>query len=143
MPYRYYPRTNSESFESILMKTGFGSGLGRQKGPMCKPNTNERLDWASPLLAIQETFYKRGIRLNPGIDPATTGFVHSYTTNEVTTKASKQQLISLVGGDKGGVSKAGRSAMINYEIPNDESGWICIYINWIQRKRKSRSHFQI
>lgn len=92
-------------------------GLGRQKGPMCKPNTNDELDWASPLLAIQETFYKRGIRLNPGVDPATTGFVHSYTTNEITTKArSKQQLISLVGGNQGGVNKAGRSAMINYEI---------------------------
>ena len=92
-------------------------GLGRQKGPMCKPNTNNRLDWASPLLAIQETFYKKGITLNPGVEPATTGFVHSYTTNEITTKArSKQQLVSLVGGNKGGINKAGRSAMINYEI---------------------------
>ena len=92
-------------------------GAGRQKAPMCKTNTNQRLDWASPLLAIQETFYKKGIRLNPGVDPATTGFVHSYTTNEVTTKArSKQQLISLIGGNKGDVNKAGRSAMINYEI---------------------------
>mgnify|MGYP004311757627 CR=1 FL=1 len=90
---------------------------GRQKGPMCKPNTNERLNWTSPLLAIQETFYKKGIRLNPGVDPESTGFVHSYTTNEIITKArSKQQLISLIGGNKGGVNKAGRSAMINYEI---------------------------
>ena len=43
--------------------------------------------------------------------------MHSYTTNEITTKArSKQQLVSLVGGNKGGINKAGRSAMINYEI---------------------------
>ena len=34
-------------------------GAGRQKGPMCKPNTNEHLNWVSPLLAIQETFYKK------------------------------------------------------------------------------------
>ena len=68
---------------------------------MCKPNTNERLNWASPLLAIQETFYKKGIRLNPGVDPESTGFVHSYTTNEIITKArSKQQLVSLLAETK-------------------------------------------
>ena len=78
-------------------------GAGRQKGPMCKPNTNQSLDWRSPLLAIRETFYKKGIRLNPGVDPESTGFVHSYTTNEIITKArSKQQLVSLIGGNKGG-----------------------------------------
>ena len=92
-------------------------GPGRQKAPMCKPNTNQSLDWLSPHRAIQQTFYQKGIRLNPGVEPTTTGFVHSYTTNEIsTTGTSRQQLISLVGGDKGGVNKAGRSAMVNLQI---------------------------
>ena len=92
-------------------------GAGRQKAPMCKPNTNQALDWLSPHRAIQQTFYQKGIQLNPGVDPATTGFVHSYTTNEIiTTGTSRQQLISLIGGEKAGVNKAGRSAMINLQI---------------------------
>ena len=80
-------------------------------------NTNQALDWLSPHRAIQQTFYQKGIQLNPGVEPATTGFVHSYTTNEIiTTGTSRQQLISLIGGDKKGVNKAGRSAMINLQI---------------------------
>ena len=84
---------------------------------MCKPNTNQALNWLAPHLAIQKIFYKEGIKLNPGVKPAATGFVHSYTTNEViTTGTSRQQLISLIGGENGGVNKAGRSAMINMQI---------------------------
>ena len=92
-------------------------GAGRQKAPMCKPNTNQALNWLAPHRAIQQTFYQQGIKLNPGVEPSTTGFVHSYSTNEIiTTGTSRQQLVSLVGGDNGGVNKAGRSAMINLQI---------------------------
>ena len=119
-------------------------GPGRQKGPMCRPNRNEPLDWASPLLAIQETFYNKGIRLNPGVDPATTGFVHSYTSIEIWQARSKQQLVSLVGGNKGGVSKAGRSAMINYEIARtmNQAGFAFISAGY-NGKEKNQSHYQI
>ena len=92
-------------------------GAGRQKAPMCKPNTNQALNWLAPHRAIQQTFYQQGIKLNPGVEPAATGFVHSYTTNEIiTTGTSRQQLVSLIGGNDGGVNKAGRSAMINLQI---------------------------
>ena len=92
-------------------------GAGRQKAPMCKPNTNQALNWLEPHRAIQQTFYQQGIKLNPGVEPAATGFVHSYTTNEIiTTGTSRQQLVSLIGGNDGGVNKAGRSAMINLQI---------------------------
>ena len=92
-------------------------GAGRQKAPMCKPNTNQALNWLAPHRAIQQTFYQQGIKLNPGVEPGATGFVHSYTTNEIiTTGTSRQQLVSLIGGDNGGVNKAGRSAMINLQI---------------------------
>ena len=92
-------------------------GAGRQKAPMCKPNTNQALDWLSPHKAIQQTFYQKGIKLNPGVEPSATGFVHSYSTNEIiTTGTSRQQLISLIGGEKNGVNKAGRTAMVNLQI---------------------------
>ena len=93
---------------------------GAVRRRLCKPNTNNDLQWAYPLTAIRNTFYVDGIRLNPGVDPPATGFAHSYTTNEIiTTGTSRQQLVSLIGGDGGAndkVNKAGRSTMINYQI---------------------------
>ena len=89
-------------------------GPGRQKAPMCKPNTNQALDWTSPQRAIQQTFYGNGIQLNTSVQPSTTGFVHSYTANEITTTGTaKQQVATLIGGSKSKSSQAGRTAMIN------------------------------
>ena len=36
-------------------------GAGRQKAPMCKPNTNQALNWLYPHKAIRDTFYDKGI----------------------------------------------------------------------------------
>jgi len=114
-------------------------GAGRQKAPMCKPNTNQALNWLYPHKAIRDTFFDKGIKLNQDVDPTTTGFVHSYTTNEIiTTGTSRQQLISLIGGDKGGVNKAGRSAMINYQIARtmSEAGFAFISAGYNGNERE-------
>ena len=110
-------RCSRKSINSILGRRCLETRCWSSESTNVQPNTNQPLDWLAPHRAIQQTFYQKGIQLNPGVEPATTGFVHSYTTNEIiTTGTSRQQLISLIGGEKAGVNKAGRSAMINLQI---------------------------
>ena len=116
-PIRVSPGVLENPSTAVWVDGVWKHGAGRQKGPMCKPNTNQALDWASPHRAIQTTFFQQGIDLNPGVEPSATGFVHSYTSNEIiTTGTTKQQLVSLIGGKGGKINKAGRTAMINLQV---------------------------
>ena len=49
-----------ESIEAYWLDGVWKQGAGRPKAPMCKPNTNQALNWLYPHKAIRDTFSTRG-----------------------------------------------------------------------------------
>ena len=83
------------------------------------------------------------MKLNPGVEPAATGFVHGYTTNEIITTGTSRQQLWLDWWHDGGVNKAGRSAMINLQIARtmNQAGFAFISAGTMATK-ESQYHYQ-